>query len=826
MWRGIRIFPSRVMRVENYCPMPKTFMERLLLQMLCTLPIMLLALSGCNSTKYLKSNEYLLSDNEIFLSSSHDLKNKGEIKDNLTRLLQQKPNAKSWVLQSPVKLWLYNYKHQKFAGRPDSLLPKYVEKPVIFDSSLVTKSEQSIKNYLFNLGYFYVKMKDTVLLKGQKAYVKHYITLGDYYEINSVSFTVPDSAISKILNDGKKESALQKDNEYTIASIDEERSRIVTMVRNAGYFHFTQDNIGTFSLDTFDKSLFRDATSAFEGVVNFINKSQSHKNPTVDVEIVIKKGEDSESFSRYTVGSVNVFPDFHNYSDFKDSTLIRKTMNGVNFFYHDYFVHDRILYEHIFVTPGKPYSQKDQDKTFVKLNELGIFQYIKIVYTENPEHPHTLDCNIYMNKSKKFDFSQNDELSSGTTYDLGLSAGVNFHNRNFEKGANLFTLSLNGGIEYAYQPTYGNDFINHFLILTEYAGINGSIDFPKFISPVGKGIFDNDNLPHTILSGGINEINRLNYFRLINTSSNYNYSWHKSRTVSWTLSPVFINIISMPYETDSFRTHLDEFPFLKNSYKPNFIEGENLTFTYSDAEKKHSKNYSYLRLGFEEAGTILGLLNQVGVTLNDLFKIQYAQYVKFDFDARHFFTLRHSSFAFRFYGGVGVPYGQSEALPYIKQYFVGGPYSIRGWQIRSLGPGKYYDSTNTNGSTIDRTGDIKLEANGEYRFPIAPLFAGAIKMNGALFADAGNIWLAKSDPSFPGGNFQLNTLGSSIAADVGAGARFDIATFLTFRLDVAMPVKRPNLTANGGWTFSDIAFSDPGWRNNNLVLNIAIGYPF
>ncbi len=785
-----------------------------------------MALSGCSSTKNLKPNEFLLADNEIFLSSNSELKNKGEIKDNLTRLLVQKPNSISWILRSPVKLWVYNYKYAKYRDRPDSLLPKYVERPVIFDSTVLSKSEQNIKNYLFNLGYFYIKMKDTVIYKSHKAIVKHYITLGDYYAISNVTYTAPDSAVAKIINDGKSESALQKDHEYTIASIDEERSRIVSLVRNAGYFHFTQDNIGTFSLDTFDKSLFKDATSAFEGVVNFINKTQSRKNPTVDVEVVIRKGEDSESFSRYTIGSVNVYPDFKSYADLKDSTLIVKSMKGINFFYHNYFVHDRILYEHIFVAPGKPYAQKDQDKTFVKLNELGIFQFIKIVFTENPDNNHELDCNIYMNKSKKFDFSQNDELSSGTTYDLGLSAGVNFHNRNFEKGANLFTLSLNGGIEYAYQPNYGRDFINHFLLLTEYAGINGSIDFPKFISPVGKGIFDNDNLPHTILSGGINEVDRLNYFKLINTSSNYTYSWHKSRSVSWTLSPVFINIISMPYETDSFRTHLDEFPFLKNSYKPNFIEGENLTFTFSNAEKKHNKNYSYLRLGVEEAGTILSLLNQVGVTLNDLFKIKYAQYVKFDFDARRFFTLRHSSFALRFYGGIGMPYGQSVSLPYIKQYFVGGPYSIRGWQIRSLGPGKYFDSTNTNGSAIDRTGDIKLEMNGEYRFPIAPLFAGAIKMNGALFADAGNIWLARSDPSFPGGNLQLNTLGSGIAADVGAGARFDIATFLTFRFDVAMPVKRPNLTTNGGWTFSDIAFSNPSWRNDNLVMNIAIGYPF
>ena len=373
---------------------------------------------------------------------------------------------------------------------------------------------------------------------------------------------------------------------------------------------------------------------------------------------------------------------------------------------------------------------------------------------------------------------------------------------------------------------YGNNIFNHFNILTEYYGVNASLDFPKFIAPFSTNIFENANIPHTVISGGSNLVDRLDYFRLINTSFNYSYNWHKSKNTTWTFSPVFFNIIRMPYETDSFIAHLEAFPFLQNSYKPNFIEGENISYTYSNIEEKHNKNYSYLRIGFEEAGGLMGGLNQIGFALNDLYKIKFAQYTKLDFDARHFFTFTHSSIALRFSGGLGLPYGQSNTLPYIKQYFSGGPYSLRGWQVRTLGPGTYYDSSTSNNTVIDRTADIKMEFTGEFRFPIAPLFAGAIKMNGALFTDVGNIWLARKDSSLPGGEIALNTLGHSLAADIGTGLRFDIATFLTFRIDVAIPVKEPYVVQNNGWVFNQIAFSDPNWRTNNVILNFAIGYPF
>ena len=387
------------------------------------------------------------------------------------------------------------------------------------------------------------------------------------------------------------------------------------------------------------------------------------------------------------------------------------------------------------------------------------------------------------------------------------------------------TIGVNAGVELGYNAGGDNVFSN-FFVLTKYYGVNASIDFPKFIAPIPSGWFGSSNLPHTIIGVGENVMDRLDYFKLVNTSANLSYSWRESSTKTWSFSPVFVNIIQVPKVSSSFQQILDSDAYLRNSYQKNFIEGENLSFTYDDIIKKRGMNYSFLKLSLEEAGGLLQGLNQLASDIDNTYQTRtFAQYTKFDFDGRHYFTLPKSVFAFRFYGGIGLPYGQSDVLPYIKQYFAGGPYSLRGWRIRTLGPGSSYDP-NANANQVDRTADIKLEMNGEYRFPITPLFAGAVKMNGALFADAGNIWLAKKDVNYPGGEFEFSTLGQDIAMDMGAGARFDIASFLTLRIDIAVPVKKPYVFTNNGWVFSDIDPGNSTWRSNNIIFNVSIGYPF
>ncbi len=790
------------------------------------LPVALLLSAGCHTTKYLGPNQYLLRKNRIIIKSEQPITNKGELKDNLSRLVLQKPNTRTASL-IPFKLIVYNKRYNKLHNRPDSSLPKSVEKPVIVDTALMARSAQNIKAYLFNQGYFYAKVKDTFTTRHKKAYATYTITTGITYLINNVNYIVEDSSIAKIVRAGADESLLLKGKEFSYSLLEDERGRITSLVRNHGYYRFTQENVNFIrGLDTLDKTLFRDIESPMEGAVHFITSAKRDKKHTIDIDVHIDAGDDTGSYKKYFIGKVEVYPDYKGSGDLTDTGMKERDYGDIGFKYHYYYVHSRVLYKHIYVSPNDIYSQEDYDKTRAKLNELGIFQYTNVLFRESNRNSDTLDCNILLSRAKRFDFSTNYELTNGSTYSLGHQVGVNVRSKNFLKGANLLTVGVNGGVELSYNDNMGNNFFQHYGLLTEYYGANASLDFPKFLAPVASSLFDNSNLPHTIIGVGDNAIERVNYFTLVNTSANYTYNWRETGSKTWTFSPAFIDIIRLPKKTDSFQRVLDSNEYLFNSYKENFIEGENISFTYDDMIKKHGFNYSFLKLGVEEAGALLGAVNQFGVALNDLYKIQYAQYVKFDFDARHYFTLPYSVFAFRFYGGIGLPYGQSTALPYIKQYFAGGPNSLRGWRIRTLGPGSYYNVSTSNIDQIDRTGDIKLEFNGEYRFPIMPLFAGAVKMKGALFTDAGNIWLAQKDKDFPGGEFEFNTLGQDIAMDVGAGTRFEIASFLTLRVELAMPIKKPYVYTDGSWVFNQIAFSDPTWRSNNLIFFASIGYPF
>jgi outer membrane protein insertion porin family len=789
-------------------------------------------LVGCSTTKHILPNQYLLKKNTIVLRSEKIVTRKGELKDNLNRMIVQKPNTTLDILpiKLPLKLWKYNRRYNKYRNTPADSLPKSAERPVILDTSLTMRSVVNMKSYLFHQGYFYARVKDTFVIKGKKAYVTYTVNTGDNFLINRTNYFIEDSGIAELVRAAKDVTVFEKGKEYTYGLADEERSRLTAVIRNNGYYRFSQENI-TFKIDTFDKALFRNAESPFESAINFITTTKSNRKPTLDIDVHIQLAEDTNAFKRYTIGKVTVYPDYVNNTDLGNKNLITKTIDHVDFKYHKYYVHPRVLYEHMYLNPGDVYSLADYDKTYRKLNELGIFQYSRLMVHENRNNA-TLDYNIILNRAKKLDFSALYDISSGSTYALGHSLGINFRNKNFFKGANLLTVGVNGGFEYFYVNR--NNILKDFSTLTTYYGVNASIDFPKFLAPVGASLFSNSNLPHTVIGGGENVIDRLHYFTLINTSANYTYNWRQTLTKSWSLSPAFVNIIQLPHAEDSFKKVLSENAYLRNSYKENFIEGENISFTFDDMAKKRNLNYSYLKLGLEEAGIIPNTINELGGAINKLFDFTFAQYVKFDFDARHFFTLPHSVFAFRLYGGIGLPYGQSTTLPYIKQYFAGGPYSLRGWRIRQLGPGGYHDTSAAanNLNQIDRTGDIKLELNGEYRFPITTLLAGSVKMNGVFFGDAGNIWMAKKETGYPNGEFALNKIYQDLAVDVGAGLRFDILSFITIRIEASMPIKQPyNPLLTGidknGWMLQYIDLYNTHWRCTNVVFPlVSIGYPF
>jgi outer membrane protein assembly factor BamA len=804
--------------------------------------VAVLFLFGCNTTKQVRKGEHLLRANMISISSPVRIPHKGELEENLGKITAQKTNYyffdygfANFHLGSAFKLRSYNRKYARYLKDTTNkklkqkislkLEQKKIEMPVIYDSSLRKKTATNIKTYLFNNGYFYATIADTVTYRNKKAFVSYKVNSGINYLINQVKYDVDDSASVNLISAKKDETFLTEGLPFTYDLLDKERTRIANILRDWGYYKLTTDNI-TFKLDTVHKEYIKDKDNSLNTALDFIAAKQN-KRPTINVKLIIRADDERrENYKRYGIRSITVFPDLKNNRDIQDSTLIHKVFQKIDFKYHNYYVREKVIANHMVIAVGRYYSQTEYDMSVSKLNELGIFQQVRITYTEDSSHDYWLDCQVYMTPNDKLDWTTSLELSNGSNYLAGTNLSLRYMDRNIGKGANLFTTTLTGGLESFYDKTKMSKPIPIIGLLSQSIGLNTSIDLPKFLFPIKQEKISSLNAPRTVIGVGVNYVDRINYFTLTNYSTFFTYKWRETKTKMWEASPIFINKIETRV-SDTFKAILDKNEILANTYTDAFIEGENIAFTFTDKEKKGGRNYNYLRLSAEEAGIVLKGLN----SLSPYLASDYKQYLKFDIDAQRFFNRRHSAFAFRFQTGLGIPYGNSTTLPYIKQYFVGGAYSLRGFKIRTLGPGNSQSITASgNDVVVDRTGDIKLELNSEWRFDITKLFGGSMKLNGALFADVGNIWTANEYGTVTdgrSGKFEFNKFGGDLAADAGLGLRFDLG-FFVIRFDYAMPIKKPIYTSDGtgGWVIRDLNLLGPQIRKNDWVLNFAIGYPF
>jgi outer membrane protein assembly factor BamA len=782
--------------------------------------------SSCNSTKHLSENQYLLRKNSININTNNRFLKKSDLIDQLQSFIIQKPN--SYVpsiglgISFPVKLYLYNFRYKKYAKDSNSLFIKnrIVEKPVIFDSSLKNKSKSNIAKYLYNNGYFYANISDSTYFRNQKAYVHYNIETGKKYQINQFAFDIDDTSIAKIIANNVNLFPIQPNKDFSMSLLDEQRSFITNLLRNNGYFFFTNSNI-SFLLDTLqiDSKTKKRENLLFKS----LNITSADKNYPINISLIVRNNDDPRSYTTYSIGDIKVYMDFESNADFTDSSLFHIEYENIHFYYHNYYVNKNVIHKHLFLDKGTYFKQDNYDQTINKLNDLGVFKYIRIfIDADTSKGNRNLNCTIVLSPTQKYDLSFNVELSNATTYSLGSALNFNIKNRNVLKGANLLSANLTGGYEYSYNNNLSPKFLEKFYLLSR--NISGNINFilPKFILPFPIKGASKSNQPTTTLTIGSSLQDRINYFKLNNTVFSINYNWHETEKKQWNVVPAFMNFVSLPYTSDSFKNRLATNSFLERSYQEAFIEGERINFIYSNQIRNKKTDLFYLKLGIEEAGGLVSGLSKLGVLNKDL---KFAQYVKFDLEAIKYINYKKSMWAFRSIMGVGMPYGNSSTLPYIKQYFVGGPYSLRGWRARQLGPGAYVSFDSTNAQFIDRTGDIKFECNAEYRYDILQLFGGTIKMNGAIFTDAGNIWMSRSSEK-PNTQFLFSQAFNNLAISSGTGIRLDFAGFVILRFDAAFPIKQASPNTLNTWQIKNIDIFNPTWRANNLIFNFAIGYPF
>ena len=359
-------------------------------------------------------------------------------------------------------------------------------------------------------------------------------------------------------------------------------------------------------------------------------------------------------------------------------------------------------------------------------------------------------------------------------------------------------------------------------------GVSGQLFFPKFITPFQLRHVSTLFLPKTKLDAGFRLLQRVSYYSMTATNTSFGYKWKSTARQEHELDPFAFSFTKLLTTTDAFRLLLLNNPYLRKSFQEQFIIGSNYAYTYNSQIGSVRRSQYYFNGSIQLSGNTLhyiqSILSKQRSTDENPYKLfgyVYSQYSRFTLEGRYFYDItKKSKIAARVFGGIGLPTGNSSTMPYVKQFFSGGSNSIRAFQARSVGPGSYRIPDSLAGKAfLDQSGDIKLEGNLEYRFTIISM------LKGALFTDAGNVWLSNKNPQYPGGEFTSSKFMSQIAVGAGAGLRLDFS-FFVLRVDMAFPLRVPSLPDNERWVTNKIDFGDPSWRNHNLVLNIAIGYPF
>jgi len=815
--------------------------------------LLILLFTSCNSTKKLAEGETLLTKNVV--STKSFFLDKSEIES----YIKQKPNKK--VLFWKFYLHVYNSVNQKklndkktrrnakiesinsariekgnrinLKREANGKKPKKIhlkkknaltrrewllrigEPPVVFDSLLAQKSAKQINLYLHNKGYFNSTVNDSVHTKNKKTIVHYLINAGKPHVFRNVTYDIKDELLQYYVTSNASSKLIKPGNNYDVEVLQKERDRITSVLRNDGYYLFSKE----FIYYEIDSSLGTNQVDVKIGIKNPVKKNTENHDSLVET-----------SHLRFYVKNLYIHTDY----DAKLKSSPHDTLS-----YNDYYLlstgglryKPRLVTDAVFISKGELFQQSHTDQTYKRLAELKLFRSIQIQYviTSSSE----VDCFIYLSNIPKQSFSAETEgiNTSGT---LGVAGSLIYQNKNTLKGGELFEVKLKGALEVQKTKIKEENQIltgieSPIPFNTLELGSEVNLYIPRFVTPFSFSTSKNNNAK-TNLTANYNFQRRPDYGRSIANTA-FGYSWNETAAKRHIINPIEFNLVNIFDVAPQLQQTIDNSKdlFLKNSYSPHFTLGSRYAFIFSNQETRKKKSFSYLRFGAEASGNMMrGIFNLIDKHIQELDydpkpegisytieNIPFSQYLRSDIDYRFYKILgEKSKLVYRIAFGIGKPLHNLRALPLEKSFFAGGPNSLRAWQARTLGPGGYGDSTNSN--FADKIGDTKLEMNLEYRFKIIKL------LNAAYFVDAGNIWLRNYQKSFPQGDFNFTTSDSTeafyqqIAIGAGMGIRLDF-NFFILRLDWAFKLKDPARKPDDRWMFG---------KPMETFLNFGIGYPF
>lgn len=700
-------------------------------------------------------------------------------------------------------------------------------KPPVFDTVNIGRSRIFMTALMHSMGYFYAVIRDTFHIdtvhKQYRAHIKFTVTPGKVLRLDSIGYAFRDQELQKLALRQRDKSGLKKTEPYTLQKVSDEMDRLLTVFKNNGYYKLNKEDIYA-EVDTVVAALIDPTLDPFEQFQLLDSLRKKRENPTINVVFKQHPVKDSSRLKKYYIGSVTVFPDASYQEEFEPRLHDTATLKGYTFIYNSHRFKLPFLANNIYIRPGSLYVQRRYFRTVNNFTSLGAWSNVDVQMVERFDSSRpTLDAKLRLYPASKqnlnvsLEASRNvsDILTTGQLFGIGLNGRL--LNRNAYHEAIQTVTSARFGIE------LGSQFIQ-----TLQASLAHTISFPRFITPF-KIKTDSLINPRTLLNLNTAYTDRLLLFKSRSFNASWGYEWVKGRRredqdlvgqkwrKTWQWIPFNYEYTDV-LKTDSLRHLEDKISSYRYAFNNGLIMSQVLSM--GTGVEKDNK-LTVLRARIESSGALAGFIKR-------LEQGALARFVKIDGEFKHSINYPHSSWAFRAFAGYGLVYGKTKDtsgkivnennLPFFKAFFAGGPYSMRAWPIRRLGPGSSSLYPDTSG--VDRFGNMQLEFNTEYRFNITTI--AGIKVNSALFVDMGNIWSTEFYPGtntkVPEASFKLGRLYKDLAIGAGSSLRFDFDFFL-IRLDWAYKIKDPLYTnLNDGW-LHDI-------RILNGQFQLGIGYPF
>lgn len=761
---------------------------------------MLAGLSSCSTTKHLPEGETLyLGLKNITIQNEDETKAGQTALDEVMGAISIAPNNAIMTYPNvrfpiPFGLWMYNRfeRYEKGFGR--WIFKHLAADPVLLSEVNPETRAKVAGNLLRDYGFFdgHVTWKIDSTKNERAVKLSYDIDMGRPYRIDTLLYEGFAPRTDSLIHARSSERLVHTDDYFNVNTLNAERQRVVDLLRNHGYYYARTDFL-TFLADTLMRPGY------------------------VMLKMVPAANLPKEALKTYHIGKTAVYLTGYNGEPPIDSMKLRD--------FTVFYAGDKpglrfdVLRKRFLYRKGELYSQTRQDYTQEALSRLGVFKFNEMQYLPRSGED-TLDVRVNAMFDLPYDSELELNVTTKSTKQTGPGAIFKLTKKNFRRMGASLNLELKGSYEWQTSSTVDGD----KSVMNSYElGAALSLDFPRIVIPWVRNRIDPFRFPsETHFRIYAEQVNRARYFKMLSFGGSISYSFQKSRSMKHTVTPVHLAFNHLQRRTATFDSIALANPMLFHSLDDQFIPSISYTFTYDDSWRQRR-----WRIWWENSFTSAGnITSAIYAAFGRGFKEKekkflgtpFAQFLKFTSEIRPLFYINEKQqLAGRLMAGVIWAYGNKTIAPYNEQFYVGGANSIRAFTVRSLGPGRFHPADNAAYSYVDETGDIKLEANLEYRFRLfSNMFGG--NLNGAVFLDAGNVWLMRKDEARPGAEFTFKHFFDNIAVGTGVGIRYDLS-FLVLRLDWGIALHVPYETGRSGY------YNIPRFKDGQ-GLHFAIGYPF